>query len=109
MPLNITLDHERQVRLIAELEARVASLTAAHAMQDESLVVLPRHMMNGIEEKLKAQAAEIAAQNKLLDNARIALAFHRYWMYEKAETRYPFGHEIESEIASKLTAASLEG
>ena len=44
---------------IDEQAATIARLTAAHAMQDESLVVLPRHMMNSIEEKLKAQAAEI--------------------------------------------------
>ena len=35
--------------------ATIARLTAAHAMQDESLVVLPRHMMNSIEEKMKEQ------------------------------------------------------
>jgi hypothetical protein len=49
--------------------AELADLKAARAMQDESLVVLPRHMMNSIEEKLKAQAAEI---ERLTEKVRYA-------------------------------------
>ena len=45
---------------IAELESENARLTAAHEMQGESLVVLPRWMVSNMEDKMKAQAAEIA-------------------------------------------------
>lgn len=45
---------------IDEQAATIARLTAAHEMQGESLVVLPRWMVSNMEDKLKAQAAEIA-------------------------------------------------
>ena len=62
--------------------AKIAELTAAHAMQDESLVVLPRHMVNSIEEQLKSlrkfaeNCAKLEGQEYqvLVDEARIALA-----------------------------------
>ena len=44
----------------AKLIGDNACLTAAHEMQGESLVVLPRWMVSNMEDKLKAQAAEIA-------------------------------------------------
>ena len=69
MPLNLTLEHERQASIIEKQAARIAELEAAHAMQDESLVVLPRHMVNSIEEKMKEQAAEIA---RLTEKVRYA-------------------------------------
>ena len=47
---------------IDTLEAENARLTAAHAMQGEELVTLPRHMVYSMEDKLKAQAAQIEAQ-----------------------------------------------
>lgn len=56
---------EKNIQLrasIATLEAENARLTAAHAMQGEKLVTLPRHMVYSMEDKLKAQAAQIEAQ-----------------------------------------------
>ena len=56
---------------IATLEAENARLTAAHAMQDESLVVLPRHMVNSIEEQLKdykAAASNLAKHLEAINN-----------------------------------------
>jgi len=44
---------------IAEQAATIARLTAAHEMQGEEPVTLPRHMVYSMEDKLKAQAAEI--------------------------------------------------
>jgi len=59
---------------IDEQAATIARLTAAHALQDESLVVLPRHMMNSIEEKMKAQAAEIAQLTEKVRYAYVQIA-----------------------------------
>ena len=59
---------ELRVR-IATLEAENARLTAAHAMQGEELVTLPRHMVYSMEDKLKEQAAEIA---RLTEKVRYA-------------------------------------
>jgi glycine cleavage system protein P-like pyridoxal-binding family len=66
----IELLGEKNIQLrarITEQAATIARLTAAHAMQDESLVVLPRHMMNSIEEKLKAQAKYIEWANAKIE------------------------------------------
>ena len=49
---------------IATLEAENARLTAAHAMQGEELVTLPRQMVYSMEDKMKKQAAEIIALKK---------------------------------------------
>ena len=46
---------------IDEQAATIARLTAAHEMQGESLVVLPRWMVSNMEDKLKEQAEEIRA------------------------------------------------
>jgi len=48
-----------QALKIAHLTKINAELTAAHEMQGEELVTLPRHMVIGLEDKLKAQAEEI--------------------------------------------------
>jgi len=57
--------------LVNEYAAENARLTAAHAMQGESLVVLPRHMVNSIEEQLKdykAAARNLAKHLEAINN-----------------------------------------
>ena len=61
--------NDEQAARIATLEAENARLTAAHAMQGEELVTLPRHMVYSMEDKLKAQAEEIA---RLTEKVRYA-------------------------------------
>jgi hypothetical protein len=80
---------------IATLEAENARLTAAHAMQGEELVTLPRHMVYSMEDKLKEQSS-------LLRRARIALTFYREWSAGVDNTRYPFGDEVENEIRATI-------
>ena len=54
---------------VTEQAATIARLTAAHEMQGESLVVLPRWMVSNMEDKLKAQAGEI---ERLTEKVRYA-------------------------------------
>jgi hypothetical protein len=61
--VNIYIDPITATEL--ELKAQVASLTAAHAMQGESLVTIPASMVIGLENKLKSQADEIASLRQL--------------------------------------------
>ena len=61
MELTISFKEVNDMRAkIDEQAATIARLTAAHEMQGEELVTLPRHMVYSMEDKLKAQAAEIA-------------------------------------------------
>ena len=91
--------------IIDEQAATIARLTAANeSMQEDS--VQNTCAFNLMLTANKAQAEEIRTLKGLLENSRIALTFYREWMFSHAETRYPFGHEIESEIALKLAGES---
>lgn len=52
---------------IDEQAATIARLTAAHEMQGESLVVLPRWMVSNMEDKLKEQAKYIEWANAKIE------------------------------------------
>jgi hypothetical protein len=52
---------------IYEQAATIARLTAAHEMQGESLVVLPRWMVSNMEDKLKEQAKYIEWANAKIE------------------------------------------
>ena len=96
-------DNERTKNLTLQIE--LARLTAANeSMQEDA--VQNTCAFNLMLTANKAQAEEIRTLKGLLENSRIALTFYREWMFSHAETRYPFGHEIESEIALKLSGES---
>ena len=74
MPKKIeSIMFERRDKLIAEQAATIARLTAAHEMQGESLVVLPRWMVSNMEDKLKAQAEEIRTLKSVLRDAEVEI------------------------------------
>jgi len=95
--------YEPGIPEIEQLHARIAELESAHAMQGESLVVLPRWMVSNMEDKMKAQAEDIRELKRIATN----LAKHLEAINHIAEHGANIAPRMTKEIRKHCEAANV--
>ena len=99
MPYLTDTELSKYFETIDKLEAENARLTAAHTMQGEELVTLPRHMVYSMEDKLKAQTEGIRAIKEAIEDVKYYVGNPSAWEY--------YDDGVSEKIRAILKAAGM--